>query len=496
MIKPEYRVLYNQDCTDLFWITREPITPIHVDKMVDEVADGGADVMLINPNTQLVSYPSSVWQTFWEGYTPGDQTFFGSPEDGSLEDRAHWVSQMQRLSLQCDYLARALGRCRQRGVTPGVSVRMNDMHDAPWPDSHLFSRFYREHPQYRLPDIPARGWASRSLDYEHAEVREHYLALIGELVNDYDVEVVELDFLRFTAYFDREELLHHRQTMTGFMVQVRDLLNRTGRQIALIPRVAATPGAALEQGFDVQAWAQAGLIEAVSVGMFLNTGWEMAVERYRDLVGENVAIYACSDSPAARWDGLPYEGISVNRQLLRGFAAGYLATGADGVEMFNFFCAREPGNPIGLDPDFASLAEMRDLASLRDKPRRHLLTAGVSQMEVDLPLQVPVVLESGHSRRFEMLLAAEAPGQQAACRVIFEGKALPSALWLRVNETPIGHALEIAPGPKGERQAHLAVFALASGVIQDGRNELVVRCEGQTVTILGLDVQIGQVSAK
>ena len=489
MTKPAYRVLYNQDGADLFVITREPITPAHVDTMVDEVADGGADVMLINPNFQLVDYPSKVWQTAWEGYTPGDMTFFGSPEDGSLESRDHWVSQMERLSRQCDYLARALARCRERGITPGVSVRMNDMHDAPWPDSHLFSRFYREHPQYRLPDIPVRGWASRSLDYEHAEVREHYLTLIGELVNDYDVEVVELDFLRFTAYFDREDLPRHRRTMTGFMGQVRELLDKTGRQIALMPRLATTPGMALELGFDVQAWAQAGLIEAVSLGTFLNTGWEMAVERYRDLVGEDVAVYASNDSAAARWDGLPYEGLPANRQLLRGFAAGYLAAGVDGVEMFNFFCAREWAEPA--EPDFASMAEMRDLAGLRDKPRRHLLTAGVSQLEVDLPAQVPVVLESGHSRRFEMLLAAEASGQQAHCRVIFEGKASPDDLWLRVNETPVGHAVEIAPGPKAQRQSQLAVFALDSGVIQDGRNELVVRCEGQAVTVLGLDVLVG-----
>ncbi len=66
-----FRVIYNQDCTNLFAITKEPITPAHVDQMVDEVAEGGADLLLINPQAQRTSYPSRVWPTFWEGYTPG-----------------------------------------------------------------------------------------------------------------------------------------------------------------------------------------------------------------------------------------------------------------------------------------------------------------------------------------------------------------------------------------------------------------------------------------
>ena len=62
-----YRLIYNQDCSHLFGRTSEAITPAHVDEMVDEVARGGAELMLINPNTQRVNYPSKVWQTFWDG---------------------------------------------------------------------------------------------------------------------------------------------------------------------------------------------------------------------------------------------------------------------------------------------------------------------------------------------------------------------------------------------------------------------------------------------
>ena len=43
---------------------------------------------------------------------------------GALASRDHWISQMQRLAQECDYLVRALAHCRQRGMTPGVSVRI------------------------------------------------------------------------------------------------------------------------------------------------------------------------------------------------------------------------------------------------------------------------------------------------------------------------------------------------------------------------------------
>ncbi len=188
------RVLYNQDCTNLFAITKEPLAPEHVDRMVDEVADGGADAMLINPNAQRTCYPSRAWQTFWDGYTPGNRAFFGPVKDEEMSGREAWIRQMKHLDDSgCDYLERALARCRHKGITPGVTVRMNDMHDAPTPTTHMFSSFYIEHPELHLNNPPSCGWSAAGLSYEHAEVREHYLKLIRELVMEYDVEILELD---------------------------------------------------------------------------------------------------------------------------------------------------------------------------------------------------------------------------------------------------------------------------------------------------------------
>jgi hypothetical protein len=491
-----YRIIYNQDSTNLFAITREPIAPRHVDRMVDEVAAGGADVMLINPNAQRVNYPSRVWQTFWDGYVPGKRDFFGPVPDAEVSAREAWVVQMKNLADQgCDYLTRALARCRQRGIVPGVSVRMNDMHDAPTPGTHLFSRFYMEHLDLRLDNGPACGWGARGLDYTHAAVRAHYLALIREVVTEYDVEVLELDFLRFHCYFPRQHFAENAGIMTEFLREVRSTLAGTGRQVALMARVPATPAAAYELGFDVAAWAREGLVTGISAGAFLNTQWAIAVDEFKALVGRDIAVFACTDYTADRRPELPVRAMPTDPLLLRGFAAGHLATGADGVELFNFFCAREQcWEKQPLEPAFATLRDMRSLAALRAVPKSYTVTAGWAVGQTDGPTQVPVTAEPGQPRLFQMLLAAEPDSVCVEAVVVFTGGGATQTdqLWLQVNHVPAGPAQSVRTVPGNTKGVRQAVFAVPVDALRDGRNTLVLRNEGEALTVISLDIQVSR----
>ena len=488
MPKLTYRVLYNQDCTNLFAVTREPLEARHVEQMVDEVAGAGADVMLVNPNAQRVNYPSKVWQTFWDGFAPDSRAFFGPVPDADVPGRRHWVSQMKRLADQgCDYLACALARCRKRGIAPGVTIRMNDVHDVPWPGSNLFSRFYMAHPELRLSNPPICNWAGAGLNYEHPAVREHYLGLIGEIVTGYDLEVLELDFLRFPCYFPRSEFERHCEIMTDFIREVRRLIDGSGKRIALIPRVAAVPAAARELGFDVGAWAGEGLVDGVTFGAFFTTAWTMPVDEYRRLVGDGVALYASTDYAADRRRHLPARNLPLDEQMLRGFAAGHLAAGADGVCLFNFFCAREGPQPT--DPLFAAIRDLGSLEGLRQKPRLHTVTGLASQPEADGPVQTPVELASGRVQEFRILLAAG--GSQVHVEVPFAGgPAEAEQLWMCLNAAPLGCAKQIRPIPDAEQPAWAALFTAPPDAPVDGRNTILLRNEGAAITVLGLDVRV------
>ena len=281
--------------------------------------------------------------------------------------------------------------------------------------------------------------------------------------------------------------------MTGFIRDVRATLAAAGRPIALMARVAVTPAAATELGFDVAAWPREGLVDAISAGAFLTTQWLVPVDAYKALVGESVAVYACADYTADSRPGMAPRRLSSDPLLLRGFAAGHRAAGADGVELFNFFCAREESWEAGpRDPAFAALGQLRSLADLRAEAKTYTLACGVSQGEVDGPVQVPVDIGFGMMRSFEILLAAEAESVQAQVDVVFTGAGVAAeGIWMHANDSSLGHAQSIEPLPGGSEGVQQATFALPSRVIRDGRNTLTVRNEVNTmVTVLSIDVRV------
>ena len=485
--KPDYRVIYNQDDSVLFFETsyaKERMTPQHVDRMVDEVADGGADVFLTCVNAQKVNYPSKVWERYW---------------DDEEANKAHtelirgMIGSMQELAGQCDYLERAVSRCRQRGIVPGASIRMNDMHGFPqWPNAPSFSRFYKDHRAWQLESDRSRGYASRALDYEVPEVREHYMSLIREVANDYNVELIELDFTRFPVYFDRDNIDQHCATMTTFLAEIREVLNSTGRTIAFVPRIAAWLGGAKGLGFDVEAWAQRGIVDGITIAEFLSTGWEMPIAKFRHRVGPDVAIFAAGECTAVEPEGLSRQYLPTDRELLRGFASAYLASGADGVYLFNFFAVHHPWGGREMIPLFDAFSELKDLAALRAKPRRHVTTHVFDMVEINLPLQVPVDLKPNQSRAFHMLLAAEDGALDVRALITVDRMVNTKDLWLYVNDEPIGCAAEIVEGELGRFRSHVAVFNLPHGIVRDGANELVVRCEYTLIKIVGLEVRFGE----
>lgn len=489
-----YRVLYNQDSTNLFGITKEPIGPQHVDAMVDEVARGGADVMLINSNAQRTSHPSRVWQTMWDGYEPGNRAFFGPVPDDTVAGREHWVAQMKRLADQgCDYLARALARCRQQGIAPGVSVRMNDMHDVPWPGSHLFSRFYLDNPQFRMTPHPVSSWGGSGLDYRHAPVREHVLALIRELIERYDFDVLDLDFLRFHCHVPRGMGHESAPLLTDLVRRVRQMLRATGRPKWLLARVATTPASAADLGMDVGAWAREGLIDGLAVGAFFCVPWRIDIDGFRRVVGPDVAILPCTEHAAARPHPLPDRVFSTDRRLIRGYAAGQYAHGADGIYFFNFFCAREEHTRV--EPLFDAIAELRRPESLRGTPKTYLLNHGWNVAETDGPCPLPRAATTGRPVEFIASMAAEDAATPLEIEVWIEG---PGEAWtdrfrLHVNETSLGLAADVRKlNVATQGPPHWAViFRGSAGALRDGRNDLVFRNDGPDVTVRGLEARVG-----
>ena len=116
-------------------------------------------------------------------------------------------------------------------------------------------------------------------DYSNEAVRSEKLSLIREVLEDYEADGIELDFMFFPLYFRQDETEAGTSVMNGFVAEVKALAREIGeRQSRTIPvqaRVWHRREENLRIGLDVEAWIAAGSIDHI-VGqvpnMLLDTG--------------------------------------------------------------------------------------------------------------------------------------------------------------------------------------------------------------------------------
>lgn len=108
-------------------------------------------------------------------------------------------------------------------------MRMNDTHHM-YPDANNpgVPIFLIEHPEWvikRLDGIP-----ETAMDYSFPEVRQHQLAILRELAENYDIDGLELDFVHWAKFFPRHEAPFKIDIMTEFVGKVRSVLDEAARK--------------------------------------------------------------------------------------------------------------------------------------------------------------------------------------------------------------------------------------------------------------------------
>ena len=68
------------------------------------------------------------------------------------------------------------------------------------------------------------------MDYSHEGVRAHRLAIFTELAENYDIDGLELDFMRSCRYFASDEAEAKQDVLTKFVGQIRAMLDRVAQQ--------------------------------------------------------------------------------------------------------------------------------------------------------------------------------------------------------------------------------------------------------------------------
>jgi hypothetical protein len=340
--------------------------------LVDQYAGTQVTHLFFNPNAQRTGYRSKVWDAIWDF---GNQKVIATVATG--EGPQKWLRNAQLLDERgLNPYTVWLGRCREKGISGWLSMRMNDIHDVHEPTSFLHGTFWVKHPEYwRVPGSNTGSWTDRALDYGRPEVREHHMKLIRELLDMYDLDGLELDWMRFGYHFKPGHEREGADILTEFMREVRRLANlaaaRRGHPVKVGARVPANPLAARGLGMDGVRWAKEGLIDMLVVTPFWVTAdFDIPMDLWRELLGP-----AAGKTTLAAGDEIhlrPYwsQQSRINDlESVRGFTAAMLDRGADQIYLFNYMV------PEQFAQDYPRLlGEVGRLETVLDKPRRHVVT--------------------------------------------------------------------------------------------------------------------------
>ena len=105
------------------------------------------------------------------------------------------------------------------------------------------------------PNHPRYEWC---YDYANPRVRDHKLEVLRELMEDYEPEGIELDFMFVPKFFRTGSEEKSIPIMTEFVGRIRELADKVGskqgRKIVLEARVLDQRNANLKLGLDVEVW--------------------------------------------------------------------------------------------------------------------------------------------------------------------------------------------------------------------------------------------------
>lgn len=359
-----------------------------------------------------------------------------------------------------DWLAEVSKACRQNNLSPWLSVRMNDMHnvkidESPWHSGHPLQK-----PQLRLSDKlpqPGRGRFRQlgGLNYEHQEVRDYMFTAIRELIEDYDFEGLELDWLRRPICCEPNPSLKTTEMITSWHQEIKALTSsrasRTGRPYYLGMRVLGDFGQMRSIGIDIPAMARRGIIDWVSAGNIHQGSWNVPYDELREACDSNITLYGVVNTES-NWlhcrndqtGTIGYRRLHMTPESVWGNAAGKLVLGAEGIETFNFFLQESPGDSKEERRDWwQAFPYLRSLEDLRGKPKYYTLSTinpggkGPFVPNEDIPEELPVLLRPTWRRKFRIPMCAEPDGQslRLVVQVVAEQKTGTGDIGVSFNGT-------------------------------------------------------------
>ncbi len=441
---------------------------------VDQYADTGVSDLFLCPNAMRANFRSTTRDAIWDVGNQQMPTGIGK----------RWIDNARLLDKRgLDPYAIWIARCRQKGITPWLSMRMNDLHNVNNVKNYMHSTFWVEHPQYwRVPG--GTSWTDRALDYGIPEVRAYNIAFVKELLQRYDPDGIELDWMRFGYHFKPGQETEGRAILTGLMRDVRKLTNEWSKRrkhpIRLAARVPAHPDAAAGLGMDGVTWARDGLVDMLIATPFWTTSdFDIPMELWRKRLGKaaaNVTLAAGLEYNLRPFPGGP--AVPNDLASVRGFITASLYRGADQIYLFNFMDSDT--RPVSALDYRTLLKDGADPAAFAEKPQRYVVCFR-DTVPPGFPngVQLPAnALRGGH---FTIYVG---PVPKNAKVTVIAGLAKRPGVETAIFETDLND-VECHTLPDLKKPQHLPPlgrfiqFRGPTGALREGQNQVVIKQKGE-----------------
>jgi hypothetical protein len=446
--KAPFHVLFSNDTTNIltclspFHQRGQKFTPQMIEATVDETAGTGIEVHMLQPGLGWVPWWKSRVYPYSEHVRLMKERYGLDPaKDGITDYMAHGGDMVQVF----------VDRCRQKGLTPFISLRMNDSHGHELtlnpPDKmpgwawEVVCPPVFDHPEWRIGG-KLNDWNTRVFNWAVPEVRELKLNHINDICEQYDIDGFEMDYMRHCSFFRLNETPPEERVriMTDFIKRVRELLDRTakpGRRRWLCVRVPAYVEAYEALGIDLPRWVQAG-VDMVNLSYYYFTEQRGDYAAIRKMVpGAAVYVEMCHTTrlgPVVTQKS-KYDNFSFRRTTdIQYYTTAHVAyaRGLDGVSAFNLVYYREHGGrergPFN-EPPFRIFKHMGDPAWLAKQPQDYII-GDVWNAPGLASRPLPKTLAAGQGATFTMDMAPPAGGWTQPGRLRIQAAAdLGTSVW-------------------------------------------------------------------
>ena len=367
------RTIYFNDARHFYLFVFEP--PMRMEDMwrpVDEVAGTGVDTLVYGvARADGLFYPSRAGKSF-------------RSDMDEIDNAIYWKVRQNILSLQergVDILQGLADRAHARGMEFFASFRMGTYEGVGSPDAD--------------PAEGGRGLAD-------SDARENQLRVFEEMVTQYDLEGLELDFGASPGGMPPvlldEDVAEYGPVLTEHVRSIAQMARDAGKQVGM--RVPCIEEVCEAQGFDVRAWLKEGLVDYISPMMYANLRLDsqMPMEWTIEAAHEvDVPVYGMLQ-PFVEV-GYPGHGYDEHYtpEMMRAAVSNYLAKGADGVYAWflDWPLGASERNMLTemANPDLMVEADKQHRLSRRTEP-----AAGLGY-DTTLPLEIP---EAEPGRRYSI----------------------------------------------------------------------------------------------